>query len=1002
MKKRKWMSFAVVLLMTSVVMIPATIGLHLKEIEIKNNEGQYENNEEKSSTQYKLVVNLEKIEYDRFEVVDGENYAIYDVEYTIENIGDRFYRGNPLRELCDPEIPWHVFADWYEVHSMLLLKGARKFHMLFPNTNKKSFYNEIKIKTDEIPDICDERFFAGNLIKLEVFNAESYPDNPDSNIRLVKYWNDNSDYEPTLAHLLVSTPFKLETNFVNIDNENLWYVKLIKNFGLPNVIENERLGWVNDVIFYLSKMMDDVEVIFTECNDSILLTSWNHLKPLEMWMISLGDWFVELLSDTCKSDGLNGIFESFKSIVDFNLSALESVSCCEDLIMDAKDFYKWIEIEPWENSIRVKGKVEGLEKDEILDISCDDKTFTFRDEDDGIVDNTIFYEFYLPNNQLIINGSYFNPINCNLTYKGSKHEKIIESQKMLSYCFSDGIFVKNIDDIDWKECEKEKSSFSKYPLISKIFDYLEKLPIINFIKNLNIRTQNQNIQTQEVIYEEYYTGAPTYDLQKVFYQPGEVVVKFFECIDVTNLEKFFECDIIDIIPGINVALLDVSERNENILEVIDLLCAYPEVEYAELNIVSFVPYDPSMSYTPPPGDDDNNWPYVNLNCYDAWNITHGNSDIDIAILDSGISDHDDIKKPASQKDFVNDDNLAEDDVGHGTAVTGLIMAWHNGYGINGIAPDCSYHALKVSYYAGSDKPGGNVDSFALADAIEYAAKEPRPLLHVEGLDAEVICCPVTSTDNSNKVIRAIENACDFARDEGSIIIAAAHDTSTDTIGEPASFANVICVGSVDNNNDHCDFSPVTTWGKPDVVAPGGPNIYTTTYDPKDPNNPDKKYGTPLPGNSWATAFVAGIAALYFSYKITNEKVDFESALFTGCRDLGEDGKDKYFGWGIVDAFNVTTGRNNLVADFTWGPESPNIDSKYFFDKSYDPDGEIIKTYWKLDEDDSWVQVPIGGSWSCEGVPNGIHETTVKVISDDGGVATATENITISKIRSHLV
>ncbi|HEX9060233.1 MAG TPA: S8 family serine peptidase, partial [Clostridia bacterium] len=74
--------------------------------------------------------------------------------------------------------------------------------------------------------------------------------------------------------------------------------------------------------------------------------------------------------------------------------------------------------------------------------------------------------------------------------------------------------------------------------------------------------------------------------------------------------------------------------------------------------------------------------------------------ITIAIIDTGVYEHDDLIKPKNRilkfKDFINDADLPYDDSGHGTAIAGIIAG--NGFSNNdyiGMAPDANLVVIKA-------------------------------------------------------------------------------------------------------------------------------------------------------------------------------------------------------------------------------------------------------------------------------------------------------------------
>jgi subtilisin family serine protease len=72
------------------------------------------------------------------------------------------------------------------------------------------------------------------------------------------------------------------------------------------------------------------------------------------------------------------------------------------------------------------------------------------------------------------------------------------------------------------------------------------------------------------------------------------------------------------------------------------------------------------------------WALPNIKAPGAWDIERGSRDIRIAMLDNGLDKSHpaiyDRGKVVGQKDFVNNDNDASDDQGHGTLTTGIAAA----------------------------------------------------------------------------------------------------------------------------------------------------------------------------------------------------------------------------------------------------------------------------------------------------------------------------------------
>jgi subtilisin len=128
--------------------------------------------------------------------------------------------------------------------------------------------------------------------------------------------------------------------------------------------------------------------------------------------------------------------------------------------------------------------------------------------------------------------------------------------------------------------------------------------------------------------------------------------------------------------------------------------------------------------------------------------------------------------------------------------------------------------------------------------------------------------------------------------EAGIIIVAASGNENTTVGWPAAYEEILSVGAVDQDEKRAEFS---NFGKRlDVVAPGVDIL--STY-------PGNRYAI-LSGTSMATPMVVGALALLISHmKKENEVLTLEKAkelLGETCLDLGVKGKDKDYGFGLIN------------------------------------------------------------------------------------------------------
>ncbi|WP_318843270.1 S8 family serine peptidase [Janibacter indicus] len=302
----------------------------------------------------------------------------------------------------------------------------------------------------------------------------------------------------------------------------------------------------------------------------------------------------------------------------------------------------------------------------------------------------------------------------------------------------------------------------------------------------------------------------------------------------------------------------------------------------------------------------------------AWSSSRGAGTV-VAVVDTGVDlGHPDLQgRLVPGADFVcgeqkgscgdgswkgQDGEGQEPDV-HGTHVAGTIAATaDNGIGVAGVAPDAKVMPIKVL----EDGSGTNED---IAEGIRYAADHGADVINLSlgGL-------PGTQIFSILGLDTTMKDAIQYARDKGTLTVAAAGNTSTLLCNDPAFSSDSICVGATDKNEMKSYFSelPVTFRGK-GVAAPGGSgrllggdcseDILSTV--PRgtgtDECGEGKDYAA-FAGTSMATPHVAGVAAILFGQDRSMANV--ERAILSTSRHplLGaRGGYSALYGRGIVDA-----------------------------------------------------------------------------------------------------
>lgn len=326
-----------------------------------------------------------------------------------------------------------------------------------------------------------------------------------------------------------------------------------------------------------------------------------------------------------------------------------------------------------------------------------------------------------------------------------------------------------------------------------------------------------------------------------------------------------------------------------------------------------------------------------LNTSNAWRYHMGNSQVIIAVLDSGVNAlHPDLAgRVLSGYDFVNNDADATDDHGHGTHIAGIIAAnVNNGIGSAGICPGCSILPVKVL-------DSGNVGTWAnVAAGIVYAVDQGAKIINL------------SLGGNSNTQI--IQDAVNYAVQKGVLIIAAAGNSRTETPFYPAALDAVIAVSATRQDDTRWSLSNFGNWI--DISAPG--YAIFSTY-----NDLSNFYGgyTFMSGTSMASPHVAGVAGLLMSQKLDRTPEEVRNLLLTSAKDLGAAGYDPEFGHGRLDASAA------LVA----GAPKPKAESAL---------GGIV-----------WDDSNVDGMWTADEKAGGAFVTINVINADNELVATTSIN-----------
>ena len=283
----------------------------------------------------------------------------------------------------------------------------------------------------------------------------------------------------------------------------------------------------------------------------------------------------------------------------------------------------------------------------------------------------------------------------------------------------------------------------------------------------------------------------------------------------------------------------------DIEEALELYLEDPDVEHAEPNYLIFadvkIPTDTDfyklwgLNNTGQDVGGINGTPDADIDAPEAWDVTTGSSDVIVAVVDSGVDiSHPDLQAniwinpgeipdngvdddgngyidDVSGWDFLDNDKVPNDAMGHGTHVAGTVAAvGDNAIGVTGVSWTAQIMPLRFLDALGF---GNTADAI---DAIEYAT----------AMGADVI----NNSWGGSGYNQALKDAIDAS---DAVVVCAAGNTisggrNNDAIPHyPSSFnsAHIISVAASDQDDNLASFSNYGAVSV-DVAAPGT-NIYST-------------------------------------------------------------------------------------------------------------------------------------------------------------------------------
>lgn len=333
--------------------------------------------------------------------------------------------------------------------------------------------------------------------------------------------------------------------------------------------------------------------------------------------------------------------------------------------------------------------------------------------------------------------------------------------------------------------------------------------------------------------------------------PGQVLVKFKPNSQLVEraLHLRLGTAVIGDTPQLNIRTVRLPS-NLTIDKAIREYKKSRSVLYAQRNYVrhfDYVPNDPMYNQQ---------YAHQRVQSYLAWDITQGSPTVKIAILDSGCdTSHPDLSSQMLPGwDFVNNDPIPEDDVGHGTHVAGdAAAATDNGIGVAGPGFNCKIIPVKVG-------GAGGIPTSAVIAGLTWIADQ--------GANVANMSFGGWFPD------QAEEDAVNYAWSRGVVLCASAGNDPVTDEHYPAAFPNCIAVAASNQADQKADFSTYGPWV--DVASPGVAILSTTVgggYEAWD-------------GTSMSSPVCAGVVGLIWSVAPNATNTEIRALLENNCDPVG--------------------------------------------------------------------------------------------------------------------
>ncbi|MCC5922721.1 MAG: S8 family serine peptidase [Crocinitomicaceae bacterium] len=304
--------------------------------------------------------------------------------------------------------------------------------------------------------------------------------------------------------------------------------------------------------------------------------------------------------------------------------------------------------------------------------------------------------------------------------------------------------------------------------------------------------------------------------------------------------------------------IQLNNPNE-VDEVVRRMAAHDDVQYAELKELHrklVTPNDPIYGSA-----NSQMWGLFKVNASQAWGLTTGDANIKVAVTDDAVNtNHPDLvnKMLPGRNTAENNNNpnpCGGNNGNHGTHVAGTVGAeTNNGIGVASIGWNVSIIPVAIGRCSDGALTAGY-------DGIIWSADQGADVINM-------------SWGGGGGGTYG-QNVCNYAWNQGAILIAAAGNSNSNQQFFPAAFNNVVAVAATQPSDARASFSQYGTWI--DIAAPGTQIQSTSTATTSGYQS--------LQGTSMASPLVSGFMGLMKSFAPNATNTDLINCMYSTADNI---------------------------------------------------------------------------------------------------------------------